>query len=126
MKRIIIIILLVFPPFIFCCGDISSREEQRFLSPDGRVEAILIKQDAGATTSYTYKLYIVPSGDNFKKGHEVFIADKMIGLSISWDRAKSLDIKFKDGRIFHFKNFWSSKEVDNFKYNVSLNLRPIS
>ena len=108
------------------CETISREEIKRITSPDSMVDVVLIRVNAGATTPYAYKLYIVPVGGTPKKGRELFEADKIIGMKIQWKQSKFLEIQYEKGRIFHFTNFWSSKEIENFRYVVELRLVPLT
>ncbi|MEJ2405784.1 MAG: hypothetical protein P8171_16075 [Candidatus Thiodiazotropha sp.] len=41
---------------------VARDEVQRVASPDGRLDAVLVEVNAGATTSYVYEVYVVPHG----------------------------------------------------------------
>lgn len=43
-------------------GDASEDEVARAPAPDGRVEAVLLETNGGATTSFGYEVHIVPPG----------------------------------------------------------------
>lgn len=130
MKKFLIIIMLVIVTIImimifqlnllpFNIKDEISRIE----SPDGKVEAILVQNNGGATTSESYHLYLVPKGSKFKNKQELFIADHVQNLKIKWLKEKQLQISYDEARIFHFSNFWQSKKVENLKYIVGLQLK---
>jgi len=121
-KNKIMIIIFLIVIFIVSCDSVSRTEVMRIKSPDAITDAVLIKVDAGATTSYAYEVYIVPVGGHSTQGNEIFKADKINGLEIKWIQSKHLEIKYEDGRIFHFSNFWHSKDVDNFRYIVEIQL----
>lgn len=111
---------------MICCVtscDFVSREEiARVPSPDGIVEAVLIRTNAGATTAFGYELYIVPPGGKGQRGREQLRADHLTDIGIQWRQSKLLEVHYKEGRIFHFSNFWSSKEVGEFNYVVEIRL----
>src|SRR5690349_14705648 len=44
------------------CGFLSRDEVERVPSPDGRVEAVLIETNGGATTSFGYEVHVVAKG----------------------------------------------------------------
>ena len=44
------------------CGLVSRDEVAQVASPDGRVEAVLIETNGGATTSFGYEVHVVPKG----------------------------------------------------------------
>jgi len=94
---------------------------RRIESPGGKVEAVLIQSNGGATTSYGYSIFIVPKGGSIdKKANPVFLSDKTRGLRFNWSGPKKLEIYYAEARIFRFKNFWQHREVDNFKYEVKI------
>ncbi|MEK8018109.1 MAG: hypothetical protein VSS75_014640 [Candidatus Parabeggiatoa sp.] len=110
-----------FPLFLFLmvmiemtgCDAVAREEMARISSPDFRVDAILIRANAGATTSFVFEVYIVQSGDVPTEDDLLFRGDKMEGLKLRWVQSKLLTIQYEQGRIFHFSNFWSSQNVQN-------------
>lgn len=121
----IIVILGYFIYLLYIFGKTSEREILRIPSPDNRVEAVLTEISGGATTSFVYNLYIVPSKTELsKKAHELFRADHVDEIKVFWSEVKLLKIQYKEARIFHFKNFWQSKEIENYSYVVELRLEP--
>ena len=103
------------------CTRPIGKEVLRAPSPDNRVDAVLMEVNGGATTSYSYNLYIVPSGDNVDgSDYPVLTADHIKGQKIHWPAPRTLEIQYDQARIFHFENFWDSREVDNFKYEVQI------
>jgi len=104
------------------CGILDSclyEEVSRETSTDGLVDALIMKINCGATTDYSYKVYIVPKGTKPNENH-VYLSDKTNSLEISWVAPKSLLITYDNARIFEYTNFWQSKNVENFKYIVSI------
>ena len=115
----------------FIIGEQGFEEIARVKSPDGIVDAILIENNGGATTSYGYSVFIVPSGMKFdkespmfKSERELFTADHPKGLQLEWSKPKFLEIKYDKARIFGFRNSWHSQEVQNYQYTVELRLVP--
>jgi hypothetical protein len=53
-----------------------------------------------------------------------FVADHPKDLKIRWRAPRKLEIVYDEARFFQFSNFWHSKEVDDFKYVVELQLSP--
>lgn len=120
---IIIFSYIIYLLYIF--GKTSEREILRIPSPDNRVEAVLTEISGGATTSFVYNLYIVPSKTEIsKKTHELFRADHVDEIRVFWSEVKLLKIQYREARIFHFKNFWQSEEIENYSYVVELRLEP--
>jgi len=105
---------------IFC----DKKELLRLASPDKKVEAILVRiACGGATTSYDFRLSIVPLGKEPKRSDTVFLAEKLEGESIQWIAPKVLEIRYEKARILNFRNFWYSKDVENFEYIVEVRER---
>jgi hypothetical protein len=126
-NHFIVIFLLIV--VIYSCGFASPCQEteaQRSLSPDGKVEAILVKKNCGATTSESFNVFIVAIGNNAKKKDLIFKADHLDGFTLSWRDSRFLEIKYKQARIFYFMNFWQSKDVDNYAYVVEVRETPLS
>jgi hypothetical protein len=44
--------------FVVGCGLVSRDEVARVISPDGRLEAILIETNGGATTAFGYEIWL--------------------------------------------------------------------
>ena len=122
MKIIDSIILSLFVMASVSCsvdGSCSSEEVNRTSSPDKLVDAVVIKNNCGATTSFSYRIFVVPVGEDTKK-NSIFLADKVEGLNIQWTSSKKLLITYADARIFEYTNFWQSKKIQNFDYIVSI------
>lgn len=81
--------------------------------------------NCGATTAYSYKVYVTPKGASTEKFNPIFIADKLDGEIVEWSSSKHLRIKYRQARIFNFTNFWHSRDVDNFNYVVTIRETPI-
>lgn len=102
------------------CGLCEDSELLRTTSPDKLVDAVVSSRDCGATTDYVYRVYVFKAGSEPVENDVVFLADNVDDLNIHWQASKKLVISYKEARIFRFKNFWSSKEIDNFRYVVSV------
>jgi hypothetical protein len=109
--------------FVFGCSA-SYEEKRRLQSPDGRVDAVWVEVNAGATMDFYYHLYIVRSGDKPERGTPRLIADRISNLRASWRRPKQLEVSYDTARIFGFHNFWHSRDVDNYKYVIEIRLSP--
>src|SRR5215510_9928949 len=112
MQRILIVCLVIC--CITSCDFVSREEIARVPSPDGIVKAVLVRTNAGATTAFGYELYIVPLGGKVQIGREQLRADHLTDVGIQWRQNKLLEVHYTEGRIFHFSNFWFSKEVREF------------
>jgi hypothetical protein len=101
-------------------------EVARVTSPDSIVDAVATVGSVNATTAFVHRVYIVPRGAAVPAGRdfEAFRADYVTGLGLEWPRARMLEIRYDTARIFHFSNSWSSREVDDFRYEVEVRLAP--
>jgi hypothetical protein len=87
--------------FVFGCSA-SYEEKWRLQSPDGRVDAVWVEVNAGATMDFYYHLYIVRSGDKPERGTHRLIADRISNLRASWRRPKQLERLVRYGSHFWF------------------------
>ncbi len=97
----------------------ESAEVIRTTSPDQIVDAVIEKTNCGATTSYSYRVFLTKHEDELPENH-VFLSDKTENLHIEWEQNKRLKINYDKARIFEFKNFWQSKNIDDFGYIVEI------
>jgi hypothetical protein len=103
----------------------ESEELWRVTSADSRVDAVFIQvAGGGATVGFVYKLFIVPRGAKPNKTGELLLADKIGDVRAVWSKPGKLEIRYDRARIFSFVNFWQSRDVDNFKYVVEVQLVP--
>lgn len=105
---------------LFLFDDCSQEESSRITSSDGRIDAVMVKTNCGATTGYSYNIFIVPKGKQPSDNDSVFSSDKTEDLNISWASSSELLITYREARIFQFTNFWQSEDIDNFNYVVSI------
>lgn len=119
--------LIIFLTVLSCSNSWTSRElVQNVTSSDNLVDALVYKTNAGATSSFCYELFIVPHGKKTDFKDVLFRADHVKGLSVEWKSDRILNIIYDESRIFHFMNFWQSRDVHNFSYVVELRLSPTS
>ena len=104
----------------------ESEEVWRVTSPDSRVDAVFVQVGGGgATVGYAYKLFIVPRGAQPDSTDQLLLADKIGDVKAVWSKPRKLEIRYDRARIFSFVNSWQSKDVDNFKYVVEVQLVPM-
>jgi len=85
-------------------------------------------RDGGATTSNASEIYLVPAGAPARfveRADSIFGGDHVKDLKITWKDSKLLEIQYEEARILSFKNFWQSREIQNFHYVVEIRLAPI-
>ncbi len=125
-------ILLGFLSFLLAgavvsgCDPVAREEITRITSPDLVIDVLLIQTNAGATTSFGYEVYFVPKGKQLVEEKPLFRGNKMEGLKLRWVQPKLLEIQYRQGQIFLFKNFWRSKHIQNFKYRIEIRLVQIN
>ena len=83
-----------------------------------KVTAVHVETNCGATTGLAHQIYIIVPGTDYADAQPIFVADKVDKLTVTWLNEKTLQIDFGTARIFNFKNFWLSAEVDNFQYEI--------
>lgn len=101
------------------------KQIKRSASPDKKIDLIWIQKNCGATVAIAEQIYLAESGVELaalSDAPPIFIADRASGLDIFWQRDKVLVIKFDNARIFQFKNFWHSRDLDSFQYVVNISL----
>ncbi len=109
--------------FLFSCNSLNpcvEKEIFRKTSQDNTVDVVILTKDCGATTSVNKSVYIVPKGELVKDIAPIFLADHVSNLEAKWMKPKFLIITYNKARIFEFTNFWSSKKVNNFLYEVTI------
>jgi len=116
-----LVIVVVFT-FLSCTmfDPCQQKEIHRITSQDDIVDVVLLKKDCGATTSISNMIYIVPKGGSIRKIEPIFVADHIRKLEVKWVKPKLLTISYAEARIFGFTNFWHSKKVNNFMYEVTI------
>ena len=83
---------------------VSRDEVSRVGSPSGRVDAILVESNGGATTPFVYSVYVVPRGAPAPKRGEVarLIAatrnDQAGGANLRWAGQEQLLVEYRDAR----------------------------
>jgi len=108
-------------------GKWEYNEVSRTNSPNSLVDAVLVTGDAGATTSTSSMVYLLPKGAQFRVREEddcIFAADHVKGLNIVWKKPQLLEIQYDEARILKFKNFWQTAEVQSFRHVVEIRLGP--
>jgi hypothetical protein len=85
-------------------GCVSEVEVARAASPDGTVDAVLIERNAGATTSFDYRVHVVPHGGAWG-GHphaaELYgairgtsAAGSASGVDLLWRDTNTLEVRY--------------------------------
>jgi hypothetical protein len=99
-------------------------EQERILSPGGHVEALVLSAGVPPSGSEAFYVQIVPPGRPAKgRDSDIFRADHIRGIQVRWTAVNELEISYEKARIFRYRNFWMSRDVDNFNYVVEIMLR---
>ena len=96
------------PALLLVAGCLSftvSRDEVvRVSSPSGRVDAVLVESNGGATTPFAYFVYLVPKGASAPERGEVarLIAatrnDQAWGVNLRWNGPGELMVEYRDAK----------------------------
>ena len=80
------------------CGLVSRDEVVRVASPDGRVEAVLVETNGGATTSFGYEVHVVekgrPAGDRVAWLYGAGRNAQAYGANLKWTGENELVIEY--------------------------------
>lgn len=106
----------------------NAEEVARVASPDSVVDAVLTRTNTHATADFVHRIYIVPRGERLSgtRDHELFRADHVDSLALTWDAPRRLEVRYARARIFTFTNFWNSAAVRDYGYTVEIRLHPTS
>lgn len=83
------LILIVWLP-MHLLGSVSSRVEvARVTSPDRSIDAVLVETNGGATTSFGYRVHLVPAGEAADSRQAAFLYDATrsacaYGVNLRW------------------------------------------
>jgi hypothetical protein len=107
------------------------KEIARVTSPDGAVDAVMIRDNCGAPCSYGYSVFVVPKGQAAPSDlkRNVFSADEMVGERLAWKQAHLLSVVYEKALIYSFRNvsyplgeFHARQK--NWNYKVEIQLGP--
>jgi hypothetical protein len=120
---------------IGCGGSLHSSEEARVTSPNGLLDAVMIREDGGgALGGFEWYAYIVAKGNavDARKSHEIFHAGTLMGEKFVWSQPHLLEIHYDMANIEQFRNLWGLYEIQNVgsegqrDYLVEIRLVPSS
>src|SRR5262245_24814939 len=85
------------------CGIVSEDEVARVASPDGRVEAILIETNGGATTSFGYKVLVGERGRWFSSTQVAWLYgagrnEHAYGANLKWHTDTELFVEYLEAQ----------------------------
>ena len=109
------------------------KEIARAISPDGKVDAVMIRDNCGAPCSYGYSVSVVPRGMNPSKDSQgdIFYAEDMEDAKLTWKQPHLLSIAYRKALIYKFRNLSyplgeSVAEGKDWAYKVEIELEPLS
>jgi hypothetical protein len=113
-------------------GPLSSDEEERVTSPDGLLDAILLREDGGgAAGGWEWYVYIAARGKPAEEGsaHLIFNAGTLTGEKLVWRQQHLLEIQYNIADINQFRNLAVAHPIVNGvqqDYLVEIRLAPVS
>jgi hypothetical protein len=110
---------------------IGLEEIARVTSPDGVIDAVMIRDNCGVPCPFGYSVFLVPKGRNAPKdfAQPVFRADSMVDEKLTWKTDHILEIAYSKAEIYAFRNIsyplgdFGAKE-GNWQYRVEVCLKP--
>lgn len=125
--RLRIALVLVFLGLLSGCDDFglcgNSIQGKGVANSSGRVVAVVSGRDCGATSSGVYEIYLLPRDDEkIRDEYLILRADRVVGLNFQWKSERNLLISYDKARIFHYQNFWQSRYLDEFRYQIDISL----
>lgn len=126
-----VILLAVGNPFAlaFSVGLAMTSTERveviRSISPDGLVDAVLLRENPGVLSDFRYLLYLVPSGHRIS-GAPVLDARALLDEDLQWNQPRMLELAFAKGQIKHFENVWERQAENGRRHTVEIRLSPTS
>jgi hypothetical protein len=120
MKNLLLIIAAIL---LSSCADPCIDEVMsQAADAQQKTEFVHVRTNCGATTGFFHQIFIVAAGARYQDESPIFAADKAEHIAVKWLDAQTLEISSDSARIFNFKNFWQSKNVDNFQYVIQVKL----
>ena len=109
-------------------------EQVRVTSPNGQLDAVLVREDAGgAAGGWEWNAYIVPKGNSVLASyHRVLYAGTLTNPKLIWSQEHLLQIHYDVADIHEFRNLWALDEVRKVgptgegDYLVEIRLAPSS
>jgi hypothetical protein len=106
-------------------------EETRVTSPNGELDAVLTREDFGASGGWEWDVYIVAKGNPVvrPRSHSLFNAGTLTNEKITWTQEHLLEINYDIAEINQFTNIWGSSEIQkgvdiHNEYFVEIRLAP--
>jgi hypothetical protein len=126
-------IAISFP--IGCGGNHHFSEEARVTSPNGALDAVIIREDGGdALSGFEWHAFIVAKGSavDVHKSNEIFRASSLTDEKLVRSQPHLLEIHYDAASIEQFRNLWGLYEIQSVgsqgerDYLVEIRLAPAS
>jgi hypothetical protein len=120
---------------IGCDANHHLSEDTRVTSPDGKLDAVLIREDGGdAPSGFEWHVFIVAKGraPEIHRSKEIFRASTLTNERLAWSQPHLLEIHFGAANIEQFRNLWGLYEIQDVgsqgehNYLVEIRLVPSS
>lgn len=93
---------LAIAVLLAACGLVSRDEVARVGSPDGRVDAVLVETNGGATTSFGYEIHVVEKGKSYREAVATLYGalrnDNAYGANLRWRTDSELMVEYQQAR----------------------------
>lgn len=77
------------------------RSQTSFMSPSGRLSAVVFSRDCGATTGFSTKVSIIPAGRSLAdEAGNTFVSSGKIDLSLQWQTDFTLRVQGEGQSVF--------------------------
>jgi hypothetical protein len=104
-------------------GGTAERIVQVLESPDGKVQAVRMNREAGATVSDSVFIYIVPKGEGVSWTTKTLVRlNRYRDVEMGWKSGRELKVTYAEANIIESESEWSSHEVDGGRYQVKIDL----
>jgi hypothetical protein len=88
--------------FVVACGLVSRDEIARVISPDGRLEAILIETNGGATTAFGYEIWLRETDRGSRERVATLYGavrnESAAGVNVRWMDDTQLVVEYQEAR----------------------------
>jgi hypothetical protein len=109
------------------CGDFASHDEvARVRSPDGKIDAVLVESNGGATTSLWYDVHVVEAGASYRSESSVAHLygagrnESAFGVNLVWLNSAQVEVQFLSAQTSSV----SPMPIRLAGVEVSVSLRP--
>jgi hypothetical protein len=84
------------------------------VAPSGRLKAVVFERDCGATTNFSTQVSILPASETLSnEGGNVFVADRVGGIRLSWRSDAQLRIEHHaNARLFKTETLYKNVGIE--------------